>query len=256
MNENRQIYESQKVINGYKKRNQLFPAEIVLYKIITNKQSRNAMLDLGIGAGRTTGFFASLFKQYIGIDISTGMIEVCNERFKNLINTKFINADVASLPELPANNFDFVLFSLNGIDYLKNLEERKILFTNIFNLLDNNGIFAFSTHNTNAINHLYSFQLPKRNPFKLITECIHYKKLRKINGPISGFINKEFFQLYDGGEYFKALTSYILPTFQLKLLNEAGFTTLKTFDIKGNAITLEKINTCKDNWIHYICYKN
>lgn len=243
------------MVKHYKGLNKLFPPEKVLLDLITGKQQRRAMLDLGIGGGRTTNLFASYFQRYIGIDFSVGMIETCKQRFSNLKNALFITADAASLPELPLTNFDFILFSLNGISYLKNLEERITLIANIHKLLDNSGIFAFSAHNTNSIKTLYSFQLPKRNPLKLITHFIHYKKIRKINGPLSGYSHKNFFQLYDGGEDFKAFTAYILPSYQVKLLHNAGFKNIQAFDMNGNSLNLDKIDLCRDYWIHYFCRK-
>lgn len=256
MNNNRQIYESEKVVRNYKKLHGLFPAEKKLYDIIKNTKNKQVMLDLGVGAGRTTNFFASNFNNYVGVDFSSVMIDVCRKKFTHLKNVQFINADVASLPELSSDSFNFVLFSLNGIDYLKNLDERIILLSNIYKLLKEDGIFAFSTHNTKAITRVYSFQLPKRNPLKLIPEYFRYKKVREINGAISLHQNKNFCQLYDGGEYFGALTSYILPSYQIVLLRNVGFKKIQTIDIKGNNIPIEKIDTCNDNWVHYICYKN
>ena len=67
--------------------------------------------------------------------------------------------------------------------------------------------------------------------------------------------DKLFCQLYDGGEYFGALTSYILPSYQILLLQNAGFKKIQAIDIKGNDIPIEKVDTCYDNWVHYICYK-
>jgi ubiquinone/menaquinone biosynthesis C-methylase UbiE len=255
MNKNRQIYESQKVVRNYKGLNILFPAEKKVYEVIKNKQNNKAMLDLGIGAGRTTSFFRPLFSHYTGIDFSENMINACRKRFTALANTEFINADVTSMPELSVEKFDFILFSLNGIDYLQNLEERKSLLSKLYELLDNNGLFVFSSHNTKALPKLYSFQLPKRNPFKLIPEYFRYRNLKKVNGSLIQFLNKEFCQLYDGGEYFNALTSYILPSFQVRLLEDSGFKNIQAIDIKGSNIPLDKIDSCHDDWIHYLCCK-
>ncbi|TAL62252.1 MAG: class I SAM-dependent methyltransferase [Bacteroidetes bacterium] len=256
MNENQQIYESKKVVRNYRGLNKIYPAERVLLDIISRKTGKETMLDLGIGAGRTTYHFASLFKKYIGVDFSAGMIVASRNRFKDRLNAEFIVADVTSIPQLQVDHFDFILYSLNGIDCLRNFDDRVKLLSKIYNLLGNGGVFAFSAHNTKAITRLYTFQWPRRNPYRIITEYIKQKKLRSINGPLSNFINKDFFQLYDGGEYFKAFFSYISPALQIKLLKDAGFKKIQTIGIKGNELALEKVIDSDDDWIHYFCYKD
>jgi len=257
MNEIKQIYESKKVVRNYIKGfNKLMPAEKILYDSLVHKLSRNAMLDLGVGAGRTTRFFAPRFNKYIGVDISYGMIEACKKIFRNLTNAEFIIANAASLPPLSVNKFDFIMFSFNGIDYLT-LDERILFCADSYNLLENDGIFAFSTHNANAIKRLYRYRLPSRtNPLGFITEIFHYIKIRKINGSMNRFLNKSFFHIYDGGEYFKALTAYILPSYQISILKNAGFNKVETIDMKGNYIPVEKADLYDNEWIHYICHKN
>jgi ubiquinone/menaquinone biosynthesis C-methylase UbiE len=255
MNQNKRTYESPKMIKIYKGLNKLFPSEKVLFRIVQSLHRKNAMLDLGIGGGRTTGYFSSLFKKYIGIDFSNGMIETCKGKFKKSTNIEFIVADAAQLPVLSETNFDFIFFSLNGISYLKNLEERNGLISTIYKLLDDHGIFAFSAHNAKAIQKLYSFQLPKRNPLRLINHYFHYRKIRKINGSVSNYSDKKFFQLYDGGEYFKAFTSYILPSYQIELLKNAGFKNIQALDQAGTMLNIDEIDQCEDYWIHYFCYK-
>ena len=40
------------------------------------------MLDIGVGTGRTSRYFASNFNQYHGIDYSSAMIDFCRKKFK------------------------------------------------------------------------------------------------------------------------------------------------------------------------------
>ena len=258
MNANKQAYESKKVIRTYKGFRKLLPPEKIIHSLISAKQTNHAMLDLGIGTGRTTEFFAPLFDKYVGIDFSSGMIEACSQRFKERKNIHLLTADAVYLPELPEEKFDFILYSLNGISYLRNIDERILLLKNSYALLNNNGTFAFSAHNTKALKSLYSFQWPRRNPVRIITEYFRQKNLRKINGQMSEFEGKSFFQLYDGGEYFKVLTSYILPSFQISLLQKTGFNQIKLMDFKGKDIPLANADEfSEDRWmIYYVCSKN
>ena len=252
---NREAYEKKKVVNNYLSLSKIFPAEQKLLSILEKYNKRDSILDLGIGAGRTTVFLAPLFRTYIGIDYSEKMIEVCENRFSKLENTKFIVADVMNLPQLNLGKFDSIIFSFNGISLLKTIEDRKLLLNYIFNSLNQEGIFAFSTHNVNVIKKHYSFQFPKRNPFKIITEILRIKKLKKINGDVSNYEGKEYFQLYDGSEYFNALVTYTLPSFQVNLLKEAGFSRIDAYDMNGNLISENHLKTVKDHWVHYLCYK-
>ncbi len=255
MNANQKIYESKIVVHSYSGLKKLFPAEKIIFNLIATKQNKRSILDLGIGAGRTTLFFAPLFETYIGVDFSAGMIESCRNRYRSISNAQFIVADVTTLPKLSINRFDFVLFSFNGIDCLQSIEERVALLTEIHSLLEPGGIFAFSSHNTLALKRLYSFQWPRRNPLKIFSEYVRRRKVSRINGPESNYIGKKFFQVYDGGEDFKVHNSYILPSHQLTLLKESGFQRVEAIDIKGKIIPIDKIDSCNDNWIHYLCYK-
>ena len=74
------------------------------------------MLDIGVGGGRTTLHFAPLVKEYVGIDYSQNMIKACQERFAQV---SFQTADARSMGIFKDSTFDFILFSYNGIDYIK-----------------------------------------------------------------------------------------------------------------------------------------
>jgi len=249
-----QIYESDNVVNDYIKSIKLDLVENTILEIIKSKTQKYSMLDIGVGTGRTTRYFAPLFQNYIAIDFSAKMIEECKSTYKYLANSVFLHADVTALPKLSIDTFDFVFFSFNGIDTLASIEDRISVINNAFNLVNDAGLFVFSTHSTNALNRLYSFQLP-RNPFKIYGEINRYRKLRKVNGPRQIFENKSFFQVYDGGEYFQLLVSYILPSYQYKIIQNAGFSKIIPYDISGRIIDSKNIDLCYDNWIHFACYK-
>ena len=59
------------------------PEETVLNELRA-KLPKMRMLDIGVGAGRTTHHFASLTKkEYVGVDISKNMIKACRRKFRN-----------------------------------------------------------------------------------------------------------------------------------------------------------------------------
>lgn len=75
------------------------------------------MLDIGVGAGRTTHHFAPLTKEYIGVDYSKNMIKARRRKFRNYPKKlTFKVADARDLKLFGDKYFDFALFSFNGID--------------------------------------------------------------------------------------------------------------------------------------------
>ncbi len=254
MKENQKIYNSNEVIAEYKKKVGLTTPESVLFNWVKKNVSCESILDIGVGAGRTTHFYAPVFKKYIGVDYSENMINSCRVKYANFFNAEFIHADANGMPEFTIDKFDLIQFSLNGIDYLETIEERINLLSKLFLLLKNKGVFIFSTHNVYSLYRLYSFQIP-RNPFKIPLEISRYLNLRKINGNKENYLNKTFFRIYDGGENFKVNTCYIAPEFQYKLLVETGFNDIVAYDLKGKEIDNNNLIQSNDDWIHFKCRK-
>ena len=107
------------------------------------------VLDLGVGAGRTSFTFAALVRTYIGIDYAPAMVEICRSRFGENDRQKFLCLDAADLSTFDDQKFDLVLFSFNGIDTVELKQRRKIL-QEVHRLLKPDGYFFFSGHSLDA----------------------------------------------------------------------------------------------------------
>jgi SAM-dependent methyltransferase len=107
-----------------------------------------AILDLGVGAGRTTPFLSQLASRYVGLDYSKTMIQVCQAKFPHLV---FAVADAADLSQFSDSAFDAVIFSFNGVDYLFPDEKPLACFTECRRVLKDHGVFIFSSHNPKAL---------------------------------------------------------------------------------------------------------
>lgn len=118
-----------------------------------------AVLDLGVGGGRTTPELSRRACRYIGLDYSKEMVEVCRKKFPEL---EFVHGDACNLSKFGAGSFDAVVFSFNGIDYFNTAEQRLRCIQECNRVLRDGGIFIFSTHNRRAI-----FVLPAWNPQKV-----------------------------------------------------------------------------------------
>ncbi len=79
---NEETYEKANVVAGFQK-SELQPPEKTILEMMQDKLGNMKMLDIGVGAGRTTVHFAPLVQEYVGIDYSENMIKACKSSFPN-----------------------------------------------------------------------------------------------------------------------------------------------------------------------------
>lgn len=140
---NKKLYQSRVLAQQYSAKTELSQTESELFSRFIPPNS--AILDLGVGGGRTTGALISTAARYIAIDYSAPMIEACRAKFPL---GDFRVADAAVLDGFEDGSFDVVLFSFNGIDYLHPMEMRRACIARCAELLRPGGVLIFSTHNS------------------------------------------------------------------------------------------------------------
>ena len=140
----RKIYNDKIIYTDYAKRDYLFKPEKQIIKDFSPYLSEMRMLDMGVGGGRTTKYFAPLVKSYEGADYAANMVHVCKEKFDG--KHAFQECDARDMKEIKSDAYDFVLFSYNGIDSFGH-EDRMSALKEIHRILRHDGIFCFSSHN-------------------------------------------------------------------------------------------------------------
>lgn len=142
---NLNVYEKPDVVSYYAAMTFIWPCE----KLVFDRYIRPGMavLDVGVGGGRTTAYLSPMASRYVGIDYAEEMICVCKSRFPHL---EFRRADASDLSCFPAGSFDAILMAYNGIDSLPP-EARLRFFQECFRVLRRGGVFIFSAHNARAI---------------------------------------------------------------------------------------------------------
>ncbi|MFC7068816.1 class I SAM-dependent methyltransferase [Halobaculum lipolyticum] len=101
------------------------------------------VLDLGCGAGRTTGPLVGRGYDVVAVDLSESMVRRAGAASTD---ASFATADAASLP-FADDAFDAVLFSYNGIDELRPAGARRAALAEVARVLVPGGTFAFATRN-------------------------------------------------------------------------------------------------------------
>src|SRR5271165_6660771 len=157
---NKAVYSSSKMVSEYVKRAGLHRCE----ELVFEKYLRPGytILDIGVGAGRTTPYLSHGASHYIGVDYSEPMIAAARSRFPDL---EFRWGDAADLSGLEDGRFDLVVFSFNGMSYLPSDEARGRAFREAARVLKPGGKFIFSIVNSEFLIFLPEFRgasLPQR----------------------------------------------------------------------------------------------
>lgn len=255
MDKNLNTYSSKNVVSYYEKYDSLQKPEQKIISVLKNELAGMEMLDIGIGAGRTTRYFYPLVKSYTGIDYSQEMVNSCINRLqKDFPNASFVCEDARTLEKFKDSSFDLVLFSFNGIDYVS-LEERIQIIKQINRVLRTGGVFCFSSHNISSLTEMpfFEFRLNIPAAIKKIFEVKKIKSLNKEQLAIAG--KADHVIINDGAHNYGLQTFYVRRSYQVKQLAENGFSSAKVFALSdGNEINAEQ-DTSKEKWLYYLCRK-
>ena len=256
---NKDVYGSEDIVKGYSSGEGLQKPEETILNELRNKLPNMKMLDIGVGAGRTTKYFAPLTKRYVGVDYSQKMIKICQQRYRGSPKElSFEVADARALKSFESNYFDLVLFSFNGIDYM-NHQDRLTALREISRVTKNGGYFCFSTHNLNIAFKLCTFRLSK-NPVKLFMETRRLILMRLINKKswkaLRKRVGRQKYMIFnDGAHNFRLKTYYVTPTEQIKQLTELEFSGIKIYGLlDGREIKNDSnLMGSMDGWLYYLC---
>ena len=249
---NRKKYESKNVVSSYIKMTLQNPEVMILVKHRESIVGKH-ILDIGCGSGRTTAILKNLSSGYIGIDYSMTMIESCRERFKDV---RFARGDVRDMSEFKDEEFDFIMFSFNGLDSI-NHEDRLKGLREIRRVLKQDGLFVFSSHNRN---HRYAISRPKM--ILSMTPCKQVEQFKKFVKSLINHIrnrnhqvfNEQYAIINDVAHDYAMLTYYIDKVHQVSQLENVGFETIEMYDTLGNMLNLDSDD--KDSaWIYYVAKK-
>ena len=232
---NSDTYRNQRVVKSYAGFEHLFPAETEIFARYP-RQFSGAVLDIAIGAGRTTRVLAAQAERYVGFDFSAGMVAVAKSYFPeaDLRQLDMREAPVA----FAGQRFDAILISYNGIDYIS-WDDRNTLLAALREMLKPNGVLAFSTHDLDTVNENRGFRIRDdlrpnwrdlrsnpitgakklaKLPFWMARAFPNYLKHRSLERIFDGFA-----YVNDSGENYGLLTCYVSTARQIGVLEAAGY---------------------------------
>lgn len=144
--DHRHYYNVPDVVKAIRELAKLSPSEQAILAILQDQLKGQPILDVGIGAGRTTPYLRELSADYVGIDLSVKMIESARERFPD---ARLLQRDAADLSLFAAGEFAAAFFLGAGIDDANPTDRMKILHE-IYRVLKPGGMFVLCVHNLRA----------------------------------------------------------------------------------------------------------
>ncbi len=249
---NKKKYESKSVVSSYINMRLQNPEVMILVKYREAIACKH-VLDIGCGSGRTTAILKNLSSSYIGLDYSLDMIESCRKRFEGV---SFLHGDVREMKEFKDEEFDYVIFSFNGLDSI-NHEDRLKGLREIYRVLKQDCLFVFSSHNRN---HRYAISRPEMEfsimPCKQTGNFIKYFKStrNRLKNKNHQVFEGQYAIINDVAHNYAMLTYYIDKVNQVKQLEDMGFETLEMYDTLGNTLDINS-DDADSAWIYYVARK-
>ena len=138
---NRRTWQSPATIRAYERlEGWTDPGEKAAVEYVAPEVRSRPILDIGVGAGRTTALLQTISQQYTGIDYTQEMVEVCRARHPG---ARILHMDARDLSSFADEQFALVVFSFNGIDAV-NLDDRRKILREVHRVLQPGGLFIVS----------------------------------------------------------------------------------------------------------------
>ncbi len=173
---NLKTMRSADVVSQYAHPNELLPHETASLDHVLDTVRGGAILDIGVGAGRTVTALLQVSPDYLGIDYSQEMIAACHARYPGI---RFEHADARWLTSVPDASITLAFFSCNGVSMVGH-EDRLLIMREVHRVLKPGGLFLFTTYNRNSPEAKAGFCFPEfmfsANPARLAARCARHMR--------------------------------------------------------------------------------
>ena len=253
-------YSRDKVIEYYETYVELQKPEETILRLLAPQLAPMRMLEIGVGAGRVTRYFAPRVRDYHGIDICPSMVERCRTAFAgSLPPERFSVGDMRDLSHCAPGGIDLMLVTYNTIDHI-GPADRAAFIAVARRLVAPGGYFCFSSHNINrlaiwlTLRNWLGFEFWRR-PRSWMRKLRQRQRLMELNRvALEVQANADCVVITNGThDDYDLKLCYVRPDAQIRALHDAGFANVRVFSLDSGAeLHGEAIAAAPDRWLYYL----
>jgi SAM-dependent methyltransferase len=225
------FYRTSLVMRGAPKEGLDAQETITLLKYQRHLVGRD-VLDIGVGAGRTTRVLAPLARDYVAIDYSPIVVEAAR---KAMPDVEILLADMRDLSRWSDGTIDFVFGPNNVLDAVSHADRERTL-RELRRVLRDDGLLAFSSHNRCYERAGKGPWLRRsRNPVALAFHLVRYLaslRLYRLNKDLT-YREDDYALIVECGPDHALLHYYVDRNAQERQLKATGFKVVEVLDRSG-----------------------
>lgn len=221
-------------------------------------QCLGRVLDVGVGAGRTTGLLRDGAAAYVGIDVEPAMVERARARFPG---ADLRVGDARTLAGLPDDGFDLVLFSHNGLDALDH-DGREQALRAMARVTAPDGRVVFSSLSLGGVSFdekpwslrglrsgraLMNAAMAARHPVDWVRSVVAYRRGRRLAEDGPGWARRPL-RAYG----FRFVVHFATVASVVAMTRDAGLEPVTAVSDRGDVVDLAAPTTQAD-YVHYVC---
>ncbi|WP_323119224.1 class I SAM-dependent methyltransferase [Burkholderia alba] len=261
---NRAAWRSRSARNGYgKAAGWTDPGEAAAFAWIAEQARGQPILDVGVGGGRTVSLLTTLSGDYIAIDYTPELVEICR---RNHPGIRVQQMDARDMSAFEDGRFSLVVFSYNGIDAV-DYPGRLAILKEFSRVLKPGGLALFSTHNLHGPSYRRDprglLRLPRwsANPLTVGVDVLRMLYTLPV-GTFNYLRNSRHDRIHDGyavrvcaAHKFGIVIVYTDFATQRRQLADAGLEMQVAFGSSTGASVREGADVSRDEWFHFIASK-
>ena len=232
---NRKWYQTTNAVAAFSADDLLEPSLTMVLLKYHDDIVTQPVLDIGVGAGRTSLYLTRLTSAYVGIDYSDAMVNHCRARFPG---ARFERCEAQDLSLFEDERFRFVLISFAALGAIGHMPRLRAL-RDIARVLEPGGVLAFSAHNRRCARVRGGPPLDRsRNPLTQAANVVRWIRRSRNHARMRSleFDGNEYALVNDPAHDYTLLHYYIATDAQRRQLESTGFHLLEMYDHDGNTL--------------------